>query len=199
MAVGCGDDAVTWPRRRRRHRRGARRARWRRSRWIVQHDREPVAELAEQDGGVETSGVGDDLDDPPVAHLETVAERTVDDVTTPLFGEPVDIRELVDQAGRRQHPTGDERVAAHELDAEAVVVSASDAGRAAGEDLAAVAPNLLAADGGEIRREGDLRGRESCACVRRGRCVARRRRRRSPNGAGDRAAGRRRDRRPNLR
>ena len=81
-------------------------------------------QLAEQPGGVEPHRVGDDLDDAPVADLEAVAERAVDDVAAPVLGEAVDVGELVDQTGRGEHPAGDDGVAADELDAEAVVVGA---------------------------------------------------------------------------
>ena len=91
---------------------------------IVEHDGELGGQLAEQPGGVQTQRVGDDLDDAPVADLEAVTERAVDDVAAPVLGEPVDVGELVDQAGGGEHPTGDDGVTADELDAEVVVVGA---------------------------------------------------------------------------
>ena len=112
----------------------------------MEHDGELGAQLAEQPGGVQAHRVGDDLDDAPVADLEAVAERAVDDVAAPVLGEAVDVGELVDQAGGGEHPTGDDRVTADELDPEAVVVGAGDATRPTGEDLAAVAADLLATD-----------------------------------------------------
>ena len=45
----------------------------------------------------------------------------------PVFGEAVDVRELVDQTGGGKHPTSDDGVATDELDAEAVVVGAGHA------------------------------------------------------------------------
>ena len=96
--------------------------------------------------------MGDDLDDALVADLVAVAERAVDDVAAPVLGEAVDVGELVDEAGGGQHPAGDDRVAAGELDAEAAVVGAGDVDGPAGEDLAAVAADLLATDGGQLRR-----------------------------------------------
>ena len=96
--------------------------------------------------------MGDDLDDAPVADLVAVAERTVDDVAAPVLGEAVDVRELVHQTGGGKHPTSDDGVAADELDAEAVVVGAGHPVDAAGEDLAAVAADLLTTDGGQLRR-----------------------------------------------
>ena len=48
------------------------------------------------------------------------------------------------------------RVAAGELDAEAAVVGAGDVDRAAGDDLAAVAADLLATDRGQLRRREPL-------------------------------------------
>ena len=64
---------------------------------VVEHDREPVSQLSEQSGSVKPHGVGDDLHDATVAHLETVTERTVDDIATPVFCEAVDLGELVDR------------------------------------------------------------------------------------------------------
>src|SRR5215210_1442046 len=88
---------------------------------VVDHQREPGTQLAEQPGGVETPRVGDNLDDALVADLETVAERTVDDVAAPVFGQTVDGGEVVDHSRGGEHPTGEHGVAADELDAEAVV------------------------------------------------------------------------------
>ena len=68
--------------------------------------------------------MGDDLDDAPVADLEAVAERAVDDVAAPVLGEAVDVGELVDQTGGGQNPPGDDGVTADELDAEVAVVGA---------------------------------------------------------------------------
>ena len=76
---------------------------------VVEHQGEPGAQLAEQPGGVEAHRVGDDLDDAPVADLEAVAERAVDDVAAPVLGEAVDVGELVDQTGGGEHPAGDDR------------------------------------------------------------------------------------------
>ena len=100
--------------------------------------------------------MGDDLDDAPVADLVAVAERAVDDVAAPVLGEAVDVGELVDQTGGGEHPAGDHGVAAGELDAEAAVVGAGDVDGAAGEDLAAVAADLLATDRGQLRRRKAL-------------------------------------------
>ena len=74
---------------------------------VVEHQREPGGQLAEQPGRVEAHRVGDDLDDAPVADLVAVAERAVDDVAAPVLGEAVDVGELVDQAGGGEHPPGD--------------------------------------------------------------------------------------------
>ena len=107
-------------------------------------------------GGVETHRVGDDLDDAPVADLVAVAERAVDDVAAPVLGEAVDVGELVDETGGGEHPSGDQRMATGELDAEAVVVGAGDVDGAAGEDLTSVAADLLTTDGGQLRRRKPL-------------------------------------------
>src|SRR5690606_31828064 len=88
---------------------------------VLEGGGEPGGELAEQSGRVESHRVGDDLDDGPVAELEAVAEGAVDDVSPPPFGEAVDVRKLVHQAGRSEHPPSDDGVASDELDAESVV------------------------------------------------------------------------------
>ncbi len=71
--------------------------------------------------------MGDDLDDVAVAHLEAMAERTVDDVVAPVLREAVDVGKLVHQAGGGQDPAGDDGVTADELDPEAVVIRAGHA------------------------------------------------------------------------
>ncbi len=116
----------------------------------VEHHGELGAQLAEQRGGVESPRVGDDLDDAPVADLVAVAERTVDDVAAPVLREAVDVRELVHQTGGGKHPTSDDGVTVDELDAEAVVVRASHPTHATGEDLPAVAADLLTTNGGQL-------------------------------------------------
>ena len=63
--------------------------------------------------------MGDDADDVPVANLETATERAMDHVAAPVLSQAVDLRQLVDQARGGQHPTSDDRVPAHEFDAEA--------------------------------------------------------------------------------
>ena len=118
---------------------------------VMEHDGELGAQLAEQPGGVQAQGVGDDLDDAPVADLEAVTERTVDHVAAPVLGEPVDVGELVDHAGGRKDSTGDDGVTADELDTESLVAGAGDPTHPAGEDLTAVAAHLLATQGGELR------------------------------------------------
>jgi transcriptional regulator with XRE-family HTH domain len=100
---------------------------------------------------VEAHRVGDDLDDGPVADLEAVAERAVDDVAPPPFGKAVDVRELVYQTGRGEHPPSHDGVAADELNAETVVVAAHHSCDAFAEDLAAVATDLLTTEGGQLR------------------------------------------------
>ena len=63
----------------------------------VEYDGELGRQLAEQPGGMEPHRVGDDLDDAPVADLEAVAERAVDDVAPPVLCQAVDVGELVHQ------------------------------------------------------------------------------------------------------
>ena len=84
--------------------------------------------MSKQPGGMESHRVRDDVDDAPIAHLEAVAERTVDHVAPPVFGQPVDSRELVHQTGRGQHPASHDGVAAHQLDPEAAALGASHIG-----------------------------------------------------------------------
>ena len=93
---------------------------------VVQHHCQPGAQLAEQPGGVEPHRVGDDLHDALVADLETVAERTVDDITAPVLRQAVDLRQLVDQPGRGKHPPSDDRMATDEFGAEPAVIGAGD-------------------------------------------------------------------------
>ena len=80
-----------------------------------------------------------------------MAERAVDDVAAPPFGKAVDVRELVHQTARGEHPPSDDGVAADELDAETVVVAANHSSDASAEDLAAVAADLLTTDGDQLR------------------------------------------------
>ena len=118
---------------------------------VVEHNGELGAQLAEQPGGVESLRVGDELDDSAVADLEAVAERTVDDVAPPVFREAVDVREFVHQPGGGKNPTSDDRMATDELDAEVFVVRAGHTTHATGEDLTAVAADLLTTNGGQLR------------------------------------------------
>ena len=119
---------------------------------VVEHHGELGGQLAEQPGGVQSHRVGDDLHDAPIADLVAVAERTVDDIAPPVFGEPVDVGELVHQPGGGKHPTSDDDVTADEFDAEAVVIGARHPSGATGEDLSAVASDLLTANGAQLRR-----------------------------------------------
>jgi hypothetical protein len=112
--------------------------------------------------------VRDDLDDAPVADLVPVAERAVDDVTTPVLREALDLGELVDETGGREHAAGDDRVPADEVDPELVVVGARHARRASGQDLPAVAAHLLTPDGGQLRRRAPFTAEEAVhVCSRR--------------------------------
>ena len=122
--------------------------------------------------------MGHDVDDAPVANLEAMTERAVDHVDAPVLGEAVDVRQLVDEAGGGQHSTGDDRVAANELDAESVVFGAAHVEGATGDDLAAVAADLLATDRGELRRRQALVAEIAVHVGRREHCAVLRRRRR---------------------
>jgi hypothetical protein len=106
--------------------------------------------LAEQHGRVEARFVSEDLDDAPVPELEAVAERAVDNVATPVLRQAVDVRELVHETRRSKHPASDDRVALDELDAEAIVIGAVHMSHAPGEDLTAVAADLLTAQGDQL-------------------------------------------------
>ena len=140
---------------------------------LVQHDRQLRRQLTEQRRRMEARRVGDDLHDASIADLVAVAERAVDDIATPVLGDPGDVRELVDQPGRGEHPPGHHRVPAGELDAEASVGGPGDVDGVAGDHLDAVAADLLATDRGQRRRRAALRDRGSCACGRPARCGAR--------------------------
>ena len=140
--------------------------------------------------------MGDDLDDAPVADLEAVAERTVDDVAPPVLRQAVDVGELVHQTGGGKDPASDDGVAPDELDAEAAVIRAGHTARATGQDLTAVAADLLATNGGQLRGREPFMTEVAVHVCGAERCAARRRRRRSPTGAGGRAGERRQVRRP---
>jgi transcriptional regulator with XRE-family HTH domain len=92
-----------------------------------------------------------DLHDAPVADLEAVAERTVDDVAPPVFRKAVDVRELVHHTDGSKNPTSDDGVTADEFEPEAVVIRPGHTTHATGEDLTAVAADLLATSGGQLR------------------------------------------------
>ena len=145
---------------------------------VVQHDRVPIGQLAEQGGRVQPHLVGDHVHDAAVAHLVAVTERAVDDIATPVIGDAVDVGQHVDEPSGRQHPAGDDRVAAGQFDAEAAVGGPGDVDGSPGEHFAAIAAHLVAADRARSAAAEGLRGRGSRACARPGRCAVRRRRRR---------------------
>jgi hypothetical protein len=118
----------------------------------VQDHRESIAQLAEQPGWVETHWVGDDLDDPEVAHLETVTEGTMDHVSAPMLFHAINVGQLVDQPGRGEHPASNHDMTIVDLDPEVVILGASHIDSAPLEDLYAIAPHLVATDGRELRR-----------------------------------------------
>ena len=89
-------------------------------------------------------------------NFEAVAERTVDDVSSPMFRKPLDVGKVVHQAGGGQDPTSDDRVPPDKVETEAVLAGASHRGHPAGEDLAAVAAHLLTAGLGDHRRSHTL-------------------------------------------
>ena len=118
---------------------------------VVEHQGAPVGQLAEQPGAAKVHGVGDDLDDALVTDLEAVAERAVDDVAPPVLGQAIDVGELVDQTGGGEHTAREHSVAAGEVEAEAVV-GAAHVDDTSGDHLTAIAADLLATDGGQVRR-----------------------------------------------
>ena len=85
---------------------------------VVEHNGEVGCELAEQPGSVEPQRVGNDLDDAPVADLEAVAERAVDDVAPPVLCQALDVGELVYQPGSGKNSTSNDGVTADQFDAE---------------------------------------------------------------------------------
>jgi hypothetical protein len=117
---------------------------------VVEDDRQPIAELAEQSGRVEAHRMGDDLHDASVADLVAVAERAVDHVTTPVLDQAVDVGEFVDEARGGQDPSSDDRVPSGQFDTEPVIAGAADVDSAPVEDFDAVAANLLAGEHGEL-------------------------------------------------
>jgi hypothetical protein len=69
-----------------------------------------------------------------------------------VLGQTFDVRELVDQAGGGQNAPSNDGVPAGEFNSEEVVIRAGHAGRAIGEDLSAVAADLLTASADKRRR-----------------------------------------------
>ena len=64
----------------------------------------------------------------------------------PVLRQAVDLGKLVHQAGGGQNPTSHDGVTTDEFDTEAVVIRAGHPTDATGEDLAAVAADLLTTD-----------------------------------------------------
>ena len=62
------------------------------ARSVVQHHRQPVGELAQQRRGMKAARMRDQMHDPAIANLVAVAERTVDDVASPVLGQALDGR-----------------------------------------------------------------------------------------------------------
>ena len=135
----------------------------------VEDNGEPAGQVAEQDGGGQPHRVGHDLDHPPVPGLEALTERTLDDIASPALCEAIDLGKHIDQARGAQDPTGDDGVTSDELDPNAVVFDPGHAADPTGEDLAAVAADLVAAGRGQLRRWGSVSAEVavhvSCGCV----------------------------------
>ena len=66
--------------------------------------------------------------------------------------ETLNVRELVCQAGGGKNPAGNDGVAAGELGAEVAGFGAAHSAHSSGQDLAAVATDLFAAGGDQLRR-----------------------------------------------
>ena len=109
----------------------------------LEYNGEVGCELAEQPGSVEPQRVENDLDDVPVADLETMTERAVDDVVPPVVCQALDVGELVHQSGSGKNSTSNDGVTADQFDAEKVVVRAGHTISATGEDLSSVATDLF--------------------------------------------------------
>jgi hypothetical protein len=118
---------------------------------VVEDECQPIRELAEQSGRVEAHRMGDDLHDLLVAHLVAVAERAVDHVTTPVFDQPVDVGELVDETGGGEDPSRNDRVPSGQFDPEPFIAGAADVDSSPVEHFDAVAADLLAGDHRELR------------------------------------------------
>ena len=117
----------------------------------VEHHGEPAGQLAEKYGGVQPHRVGDDLNHALIPKLEAMAERTVNDVASPAFGKSVDLWQHVHQARGDEHPACDDVMTAVEFDSEAIAVGPGDNAYVTGENLAAIASDLLATRGGQLR------------------------------------------------
>ena len=122
----------------------------------MQDDGEPVAQVPPDGGGVEPERLRDDHHQPLVTHLVAVAEGAVDDSPAPLLCQVLDLGELVGDAGGGDDPTGHQRVAAAQVEPERAVLEPAGTEHPAGQHLAAVGTDLLAADGHQLGRRGAL-------------------------------------------
>ena len=103
-------------------------------------------------GGMGPEAAGADDHQRPVADLPSVAERAVDDVATPSFGQALDGGELVHQAGRDEQASPVQDAPVAELDREAVRRVARDLHRVALDQAHAVALDLAPADPQQLER-----------------------------------------------
>jgi transcriptional regulator with XRE-family HTH domain len=119
---------------------------------LVHDHRDPIGQLAEEQRLVGGQRTGGDDRDPLVPHLPAVAVRAMDDATTPLLGHARDVGKLVDQSRGRDHATTRDDAPAREGDAEPTAVGIRrDRRRGVVDDLGAVAADLRASDGQELR------------------------------------------------
>ena len=116
---------------------------------VVHDDREPVGEVPHERSRMQPQRCRHDLHHPAVAHLPAVAEGAVDDLAAPPLSQPVDLGQLVGQAGCDEHPSRQQRAAAGELEAEEVAV-APHIEHAPGQHFAAVGADFLAADRAQL-------------------------------------------------
>ena len=173
-------------RRRRAGRPGPRRRRWRGRRAARARRRSAgrrvVKNTTSSDHCRTSWACGDGLGGPAedaeglVADLVAVAVRAVQQVAAPALAHPGDVGELVAQPGGDQDAAGAQRPAVGEGDLEAGArrrrCAAAMPVTRAGDELAAVAGDLVAAGGQQLGGREAVASRGSPACARPGRCAA---------------------------
>lgn len=122
----------------------------------VQDDGEVSAQIAQKTRRMKVHGFRDDLDDAPVTDFIAVAERAVEDITTPMVRQSFDVGQLVDKTGRDEHTPRDQGVPSYELDPKPPALVSGNVDDPTVDDLAAVHADLGASDVDEFRRRQAL-------------------------------------------